>query len=430
VKSSETPKRRTSPRLLLLAIVLLAVAAWSFYRASRFWWADSQLDAARSALDRADFTSARAYLQQFLSVRTDNPEAYFMLAQAARRDNKEEEAEKYYQRCQELGGYEDLLNLDRMMFRAQKGDLEPVEAPLMAFVNNHYPGRFLILESLVRGSIHKYYLNRALSHLERWLKEQPDQPRALLWKGETLIQLQRQAEAIQTFRHLVEVAPDNYEARLALGNLLLSASQPKAALEQFRPPWPWPLADQAAVGEAECQLALKNPDAAANVLDKLLAEPGKPLPEALLLRGKVEMAHNQLAGAERWFRQAVELAPLDRDAIAGLAECLSKQNKQLVEADRLQEKVKGIDRDTAQLKDVKAKILATPRNAALRCQAGEICFKIGQDKEGLHWLASALQDDPLNEETHRVLAKYYRAHGQTELALLHEQAAPKKPKGK
>jgi tetratricopeptide (TPR) repeat protein len=422
-KSSPTPPRRNSVWLLLVAFVLLAAAGWTWHRASRFWWAESQFDAAKAALEQEDFQAANDHLHQYLTVRPDNPDAYYYLGRIARQTDQEAEAMQYYQQCEEHGGDKDVVELERSLLRAQKGKLADVENWLSAFAEKEPTLSPVVLEALVRGCLRTYRLNSAIKYLDRWLEKDKSQARALLWKGEALILLKRPTEAIDTLSKL-----DNEEGRLALGKVLADASRAGEALKQFdrvlkeHPTSPLP---QAVLGRAECLLALNRASEAGKALDALSADELE-LPRALLLRGKVELARDQPAAAEPLLRQAVKASPHDREPLSNLALCLDKLH-QRIEPDTLRDKVKRIDRDREQLDALTRKIIQAPTNAALRCQAGELCLKSGNDKEGIRWLESALLEDPLNRQAHSLLAAYYHAHDQPELAARHGHQPAKKP---
>jgi Tfp pilus assembly protein PilF len=58
-----------------------------------------------------------------------------------------------------------------------------------------------------------------------------------------------------------------------------------------------------------------------------------------------------------------------------------------------------------------------------------IFLKNGQDKEGLRWLASALQEDPAHRPTCQALADYYSRQGDAEAAERFRRLAQQPPVG-
>ena len=69
-------------------------------------------------------------------------------------------------------------------------------------------------------------------------------------------------------------------------------------------------------------------------------------------------------------------------------------------------------------------LVPAPRLAAA-LGVGEIFLKLGNEKEGLRWLYSALQQDPGHRPTHQALRDHFRSKGQPERAAAHEKALGK-----
>ena len=76
-------------RLLVTALILLAVLVWSYNRLSRFWRANAELKAAEEALSLDQFDTAREHLRLCLSVRPNDAEAHFLLGRLERRERPE-----------------------------------------------------------------------------------------------------------------------------------------------------------------------------------------------------------------------------------------------------------------------------------------------------------------------------------------------------
>jgi len=166
---------------------------------------------------------------------------------------------------------------------------------------------------------------------------------------------------------------------------------------------------------------------ARDALDRVL----KLFPEnttALTLRGKLHLRQLEPAAAERVLRKAVELDVGDRDAVYNLSLCLRQQEspEKKEEAARWYKQFKLIESEQVRMSGITKQILASPRDASLRYDAGELLLKIGNEKEGLRWLYSALQQDPHHQPTHRVLRDYYRSKGKMDRAEVHERSLAQK----
>src|SRR6202041_2155677 len=90
-------------------------------------------DAGKEALDRGDFQAANEHLLQYLTMRPDNPDAYFYLGRIARQTDEEARALKYYQLYEDNGGAAEIVDLERSLLQAQQGKLAGVENWLSAF---------------------------------------------------------------------------------------------------------------------------------------------------------------------------------------------------------------------------------------------------------------------------------------------------------
>jgi Tfp pilus assembly protein PilF len=108
--------------------------------------------------------------------------------------------------------------------------------------------------------------------------------------------------------------------------------------------------------------------------------------------------------------------------------CLQQQGKR----DEAKETLAQLERVTADLRrltELTKEVARGSRDPALRCEVGMIFLKNGQDKEGLRWLASALQEDPAHRPTCQALADYYARQGDVEAAERFQRLAQQPPAG-
>src|SRR5262249_39951961 len=145
-------------------------------------------------------------------------------------------------------------------------------------------------------------------------------------------------------------------------------------------------------------------------LDEVLAAQPKNA-EALAERGKLALQTGRAAEAEDPLRQALALAPYDRETNYTWYLCL-RQLGRADEAARALETVQRIRADMQRVSELRRQVAASPRDASLRCQVGLIFLRTGQTREGLRWLHSALQLDPAHAEARQALARYAPKEGQ------------------
>ena len=404
-----------------VAVLLLGLIGGG-YAGSRYAWAVYHYRAGRQALERRDFTQARAHLLLCLQVWPACAEVHLRLAQAARRAGDYQAAEHHLDRCRELAAPADPAGLERMLLRAQRGDLDGVEGYLLHRAEQEGPESVLILEALAPVYLASYHLHGALYCVGRLLELEPENIQALLWHGQVMERLNRFAEALADYRHALALNPDDEQARLSLGEVLLYLDQPQDAAEHFeylyqRQP------GNAAVqfGLACCRRGLGRREEARKLLDGLVTRYPREAP-ILSERGKLALEEGQAAEAEDWLRRAVALSPFDRRMNYALYQCLQGRGKH-AEAKELRAKLERLDQDVKRLLELSKEILNKPQAPAERCEVGILCLRLGLDQAGLGWLAGALREDPWSADAHQALAEYYERSGQPGPAARHRQLA-------
>lgn len=419
--------RRSRVTRVVLTLVLLAVIGYSAYRVGRHFWANSQLQSARAALDLGQVSKAQSHLLSCLQVRPDDPEVHFLLARAARRAGDYKEAEERLLQAKRLGGVPEEIQLERLLQDVQRGDMGSAESQLWAYTEKDHPDTLDILDALARGYLVTFRLHQATTALDRLLEIQPHNAPAWIMRGKSRYHLRGYSEAAHNYGRAVELTPDDAPARLLLAECLVENARPTEALEHFdRLSTQIPDDPAVPLGRANCFMDLGRNDEARDVLDRLLKQtPGNPT--AMTLRGKLAMREAELATAELWLRKAAELNPGDRDAVYSLSLCLRQQGDQKKKEEAAQwfDRLKLIESEQARLSVITSQIMAAPHAPSPRCEAGELFLKIGNEKEGLRWLESALQMDPRHPQTHRVLRDYFRAKGLPDRAQVHERALAK-----
>jgi tetratricopeptide (TPR) repeat protein len=377
-------------------------------------WAEVHCRRAEEALARslrvkgtATLAEARDHLACSLKVWPNKPRINFMMAQAARRAGDLEEAGQYLGRAEKAGWVMEAIDLEKALAAVQKGDLERMEPVLASFVQRDHPDKLLILEALVQGCRRTYQLPKALTYLDTWLGAQPDNVRALMWRGETLLLSGRHTDALADYRKVIELDPQEGEARLKLAELFLVLHQPADASIHFsellkqQPDQP-----EALLGLARCRVEQGDAAEATNLLDRLLSLQ----PEhagALAERGKIALDAGKLSDAEKWLRHAARIAPFERETLYNLYRCLTV-NGPAGEAEECLARIKRIDEDRKRLDELKTAIILAPHDASLRCEMGLILLRNGQDKEGVRWLQDALREQPEHAAARQALDDYYR----------------------
>src|SRR5688572_22134587 len=122
------PKASRRRRLVraVLAVFLLAVIGVCGHSAARPLYGHYQLRASRHAVERYHNREAREHLEACLAALPDNPEALLLAARTARRMRAFAEAEQFLDGYRRARGEDDDLTLERVLLRAELGDVDAV----------------------------------------------------------------------------------------------------------------------------------------------------------------------------------------------------------------------------------------------------------------------------------------------------------------
>jgi tetratricopeptide (TPR) repeat protein len=411
-----------SPRRLFLTGCCFALLGVAGYLGSRNLWAAYHFRQAGRAIDRRDWSQARANLRLCLEVWPGSAATHFLAGRTARRADDYEDAVQHLDECERLGDRSKNLELERALLRAQQGDIAPVERQLVDLVEQNDPDAPLILEALIKGYVQTSRLPLALYCAAKWLRLQPDSVEALFWRGQFYEQLFSHDQALEDFRRVVELDPEHKAGRLHLAEQLVRHRLFDEALPHLqRLAAQDPGSAPVLLALARCQGALGHSEEAVALLDNLLrAQPRNVA--ALVERGKLALDADQLAEAESWARKAVEAAPRGRTAIYFLGQCLERRGRH-EEAKIYSAQLKEIDAAWARYEQVMGKLTKTPLDPALRSEAGTLLMRVGKDEEGLRLLSALLRDAPEYGPAHQALADYYERTGNHSLAAHHRQRA-------
>jgi predicted Zn-dependent protease len=405
-------RRIVGAAILIVALVFLAAHGWAYLH----------FRAAQRAGARRDFAAARAHADACAKVWFHDPDVRLLRVRNARRAGDLNRADDLLRASRRDGELTDALGLESKLLTAQRGELHRVEDSLLGAVRDGHKDSALILEVLTPAYYHTYQLVIAQECVNRWLECEPETAAAWLWRARIYERLRDRTETIVSLGRVVELDPDNDEARLALARHLTDSRQPQSAMEQFvylraR------LGDVPAVlaGLAQCYVELNRPDEARVLLDRLLAD--DPHNGRLLhARGRLVWASESAAAAEPWFRRAAAALPYERDIIYSLFQCVEQLGKR-DEARDLLARLNKIDADRKRMRELTLAVANSPHDPELRYQAGLVFLRNGQEYEGVRWLQSALAEAPSHAPTHQALADYYARTGNRDTADRHRRLA-------
>ncbi len=402
--------------LLLLCVVLAlgGVQAWAWYH-----WR-----AAQAELERFHGARAGAHLAACLRVWPSSVAAHLLAARAARLDGDYDEAERQLQECQRLQGEpSDEVALEWALRRAAMGDLKEVDEYLEARAAKDPARAPLIREALVQGYVRMYRVFDAVACLDAWLRQRPDDPRALFLYGEAWRQGGSTRQAVPYYQRVLDLDPGQDEARRRLAFGLVELGRGGEALPHLEYLRRQGSDDaEVLVHLARCQDELGQADEARQTLEGVLAgRPGDG--PALRALGQVLLHAGQPAEAERRLHQAAAAMPQDYQVQWSLYQALRQEGKgEEAEAQRARaEHLKDLRERLADLEH--RRLPEQPHDPALHCEMGTVLLELGYDELGERWLRSALHEKPDYRPAHAALAGYYERKGDAAQAAEQRRAA-------
>jgi tetratricopeptide (TPR) repeat protein len=397
------------------ALALAAAAASAGWACARYQW-----QAARAALAADRPQEARARLALPLALWRWDPEVQVLAARAARMSGDLPAAEAHLKRSLRLaGGATEAAQLEFLLLRVQTGEIDRVAPPLLEAADRGHPDAPLILSTLAVAYMNNLRYGRAYACLSRWVELRPDAAKAYQFRGWVLERLVRRKEALADYRKALEIDPDLLAARLRLAEILLEEHQPQLALphlERLRRQAPDDALVQGRLGM--CLLHRGETREARPLLEAAAARlPNDPALQVNLAR--LDVQEGRAAAAERRLREVIRRDPSDSEALFTLFSAVKAQRREEEAREALAEyeRAKAL---LARTHKLLREVVETPSaTAADFAELGELLLGMNQEDRGLYWLHKALERDPDNQRSHRVLAEHYERKGDAGRAASH-----------
>jgi tetratricopeptide (TPR) repeat protein len=406
------PARRRWLRRLLagglaLAALLSAGAGWQLW----------QEHAARKAVAQERFDEAQVHSERALWLRPRAASTTLLAARICRLRGAYAEAEEYLSRCGQYNGMSEPLQLEWLLLRCQRGEVDQLAPGLLVLVQRGHPESADILEALAAVYMRQARYLEALDCLNRWVDLDPDCVRALDWRGWVSNQLDHRGQAISDYEHLLEIQPGRTAVRLRLVEILVDSSRcPDALTHLDRLRGELPDNPDVLVALARCRVAQLAPDEAEALLDAVLAAHPDHF-QALMEKGRLELDRDRLTEAESWLRKALAGDPGNPQARYALYRSLQGQPGRQDEARQELERWRKDRRDRDRLtRLLRTELAARPNDPDLAAEAGALFLQLGEEQKGLFWLRRALAANPRHAAGHQALIAYYERTGQPDRA--------------
>jgi tetratricopeptide (TPR) repeat protein len=410
------PQRRWWARLgaALLVFGLAAPQAWAWYH----------LRAARSALARHHPEEARAALSLCAQVWGSRASVRLLAGQAARRSGDLETAERELRECLRLQrGATDETAFEWALLQAAAGNVREVEEYLQKRASESPSAGPLAWEALAVGYLRVYRTLDAMACLNHWLKQEPDNVRALELRGTTFVTGRGVVKGAEDYRKVLAIDPGRRETRWRLvGCLLDLGGYDEAAghLEMLARDAPGD--PDVAARLARCYHMQGRGEEGRRLLDDaLLAHPDHPM--CLRTLGQLELNAGRKPQAEAALRRAATSLPDDYQAQWLLFQALQQQGKQVEAKEQLTraEEVKERNEHFAEL--TSRKLAEHPLDPALHYEMGAILARTGRPDVAAQWYQSAISLDPGHRAAHAALANHFRRTGDLASAEFHASRA-------
>ena len=278
---------------------------------------NQHLHAARLEVEKGHNSAAMRHLAWCRSVRPEQREVLILSARVARRFGSLEEADAILATYSREYGDDEQLVLERLLYRASRGELEESTPALRMRISQGGTAARLAREALTNGLIYRFRWKDAQALLDQWLGENPDDTLALLLKAKLVEQQLNHDGAIAIYRKILDLDPEQQEARLRTRRFSLADDRGKRRRQN------WLFFDKhfLIMPKSRCcglaPLLLGRTDEARAAIDECLAT-HPDYPPALLERGNTALLLGDEAAAERYLSHP---APRPRKCHSSQSSC-------------------------------------------------------------------------------------------------------------
>lgn len=263
-----------------------------------------------------------------------------------------------------------------------------------------------ICEAYAKGYMRIRDFNSALSLLEGWANELPNDARPHAWIGQIQAELQASEPAESAFRKALAIDPNNAQAALGLGQLMVDLKKPAESIPFFQIALSSKsLGPAAAVGLASSLQA----ESRAEEAEQVLRQASERFPDdyrLLVEKANLAIEQGRYAEAEELLRNDVKAGSKRREIRYAYALALRGLGKVEESVPHFEYSAEAARETSAANRKVR-EVADQPDNLQLRYEIGAAHLRYGNTEDGMMWLQSVLNIDPKHQPTHLALAEYY-----------------------
>jgi predicted Zn-dependent protease len=347
-------------------------------------------------------------------------ETQFWLARASRKIGDPDAVRWHLDRAQQLRYPEsERLRREWWLLLAETGRVREVEPHLATMLLEPGEDGIEICDAFARGYCLSLQFEPALTLLDAWQKDHPDDYRPHFRRGRIHAWSELQwTKAEAAFREALLRAPEEPAVHRELGKTLVDLRRFDEAEYHLRQALHNdPLDAEALLALAQTLAELKQHLAATECLDRILDhDPGND--PARLLLANITLAAGDAEEAIRQLGPLLERWPEDLKGRYCLAEALRAAGR-VDEAESHYKAYADLERNWQRLHQLSRMVQRTPGDAELRYELGLLRLRHESRTEGVAWLHSVFLYAPEHAGAHRALADYYAKIGDVEQARRH-----------
>lgn len=420
-------RRMTPARRIVLLAAACAFLAWTAVPAWRRAKVAYHLHTARYLLGQGEYAQALSWLAYPLQEQPRSAEVHYLIGNTYRRQGNFDRAIRHLAKARQYGWRPEDVDLQVMLIDVQKGDVEAADPLLDRAAVHAVPDDVAVevYEALAKGYLAVHRIQDAMVLLDSWIQWQPKAVQPRLWRARIHEREGDWDRAAAEYREILAHNPDHVPALLGLAGALLARNEPAEALPHFKHCLQLaPDQTEARLGVAQCLRRQGRGAEARQAIEQLLRG-SLTLDQQATAHyelGLLALADGRSARAVRHLQMAVELAPQHaalRDALANALEAAGQPRK----AARQRQEAERLRQQEQQISQLLAALAESPDNPDLRCDAGDALLQGGYPRDAERWYLQALKIDPEHRRAHESLAKYYESMDMPELAAEHRQQA-------
>lgn len=381
---------------------------------------------AERALQARDTDTALEWLERAEKIDPLRAETQFWLARVYRRTGQFDAVRERLARARRLGHPIEELQREQWLTLAQTGHISEAGPHLKELLLNPAGDGREICEAFVNGYCMNLQFGPAQRLLDVWQADFPTDPEPHFRQGYIRQSLFDDQGALEHYRRGLELAPHRSDARVRLGQCLLSLNQPREAEHEFRARLSEHPTDVGALlGLAASLSSQRETEEVQRTYEQVIEiEPANG--DARRGLGQLALQAGDAKEAVRWLETLWRERPRD----VSTANLLAQAYSAVGERDRAREllhAVRAAEEPLARIGLLLEDVVRRPEDVDLRFEIGTLLMNYGDPDDGARWLRSVLQLDPHHRGAHQALAAHYEDQGLERDAVEHRRQAGRIP---